>query len=122
MDVTPLVDKHLKIIQGYSDASFSISGEVYETPVLVWPDCVKPWDVTDFETLKAEDLAPVQNTGVEVLLLGTGATGRFVKPEILNPLKQSGVNVEVMSTAAACRTYNVLISEGRRVMAALLLV
>lgn len=64
--------------------------------------------------------APPASVKPEVLLLGTGARQRFPSPAVLRPLLQAGIGVEVMDTQAAARTYNILMAEGRRVVAALL--
>ena len=57
----------------------------------------------------------------EVVLFGSGSRLRFAKPEALRPLIERGIGVETMDTAAACRTYNILVSEGRSVVAALVI-
>jgi uncharacterized protein len=117
MDITPLVKSNAQIIQSYKNGVFKISGEVYQGAVLVRPDAVTVWDAPDFEQLSVADFSGI---GAEVLLLGTGEKMRFLSPALRHALREAGVTVEVMDTAAACRTYNVLLAEGRQVCAALI--
>ncbi len=97
-------------------------GEVWHRePLLLMAErFAEPWPVAGFEALAAADLAPLAAHGAEVVLLGTGERHRFPDPALLRPLVEAGVGHEVMSTPAACRTYNILLAEGRRVLAALL--
>ena len=123
MDVTPLVKKDACIIQSYGQGKFRISGNVYEGAVLVFPDDVIPWDfkgtVQDLQEHDFKDLAERQGQ-VDVVLLGSGSAISFLKPALKKNLRTKGLPFESMDTGAACRTYNVLMAEGRRVAAALL--
>src|SRR5439155_16864051 len=74
-----------------------------------------------FDELAPEHLAALAALDREIILLGTGARQRFPSPEIMRSLLRSGVGVEVMDVQAACRTYNILLAEDRRVAAALLI-
>lgn len=125
MDVTPLIAKDRKVIQAYDRGVFKISGQRYDTAICVWPDTVAPWALSsDVSTL--DDLIPAdfdvftQNAAVDVVLLGAGAVMAFLPKPLKIALQHRGLNVEVMDTGAACRTYNVLMAEGRRVACALL--
>ena len=123
MDVTPLVKEGAQIIQGYSDGAFRVSGEVYDGAVLVFQDKSLPWGVSaDVKALSVDDFSSIadESEGIDVVLLGTGKTLVFPDPALKKVLKEKGLNVEVMDSGAACRTYNVLMAEGRRVVAALL--
>ena len=94
----------------------------YERSLLVLPDRpVKAWDVAGVDTLRENDLEFLGGLGVEIVLLGTGEKLRFLHPRLLQPLARACVGVEVMDTRAACRTYNILLAEGRKVAAALVL-
>ena len=73
-----------------------------------------------FDYLKADDFSALLRTSPEIVLLGTGATQRFPQPAVIAPLTNANVGVEVMDTRAACRTYNILVAEGRPVTAALI--
>jgi uncharacterized protein len=74
----------------------------------------------DIERLRPEHFAPVLELDPELVLVGTGATQRFLPAQTTSPLLQAGVGFEVMDTAAACRTFNILLAEGRRVVGAFL--
>jgi uncharacterized protein len=82
---------------------------------------VRAWRAAGFESLRAEDFAAVLELEPELVLIGTGARQRFPAAALLRPFIDGGVGFEVMDTAAACRTYNILMGEGRHVVAALLL-
>ncbi len=93
-----------------------------EEHVVVTPErLITGWMDGDIADLRAEHLAALCEVGMEVLILGTGPRQVFPHPRHLAPLMERGIGVEVMDTAAACRTYNFLISDGRRAAAALLL-
>ncbi len=80
----------------------------------------EPWGVEGFASLTADDFARLAGLRPEVVIIGTGGTQRFAHPSLLRALIEQGIGFEVMSTAAACRTYNILVGEGRRAVAALL--
>jgi uncharacterized protein len=82
---------------------------------------VTDWPASSVEALTADHLAAIVELQPEIVLLGTGATFTFPEPARLAPLHRLGVGVEVMDTPAACRTYNILLGEGRNVVAALIL-
>ena len=107
---------------GYGVGYVTVGGERYEHPVVLAPGhAVERWDVAGFEAVTAETFAPLLALKPEVVVFGTGATLRFPPPHIMALLAQAGVGLEVMDTGAACRTYNILLSEDRRVVAAVLI-
>lgn len=79
------------------------------------------WDVSAFEALKPADFEQLSHSGAELIIFGSGQRLRFPQPAWLRPLIERGIGLETMDTAAACRTYNILASEGRKVVVALLL-
>ena len=79
----------------------------------------EPWGTDGFGSLTEGDFARLAETRPEIVIVGTGDTQRFAHPSLLRALIQQGIGFEVMSTAAACRTYNILVGEGRRAVAAL---
>jgi uncharacterized protein len=121
MDITPLVPQGRQIIQAYGDGGFRISGIRHEGSVLVLPERTLPWAAVDAAELTAEAVLALLPTdlAVEIFLLGTGARMAAVMPEMRRRFRQAGIALEVMDTGAACRTYNVLLVEERRVAAAL---
>lgn len=118
MELTPLVQPGKQIIERYGPSGFRVSGTVYLGPVLVFPDRTVAW--VDAAATVAGLLAVVEHGGVELLLLGLGRRMLPVAAALRAALKASGIAVEAMETGAACRTYNVLLGEDRRVAAALL--
>jgi len=100
----------------------SINGEVHTHSVLVPSDApMQPWPPARLTDLTAEHMATLVDLRPEVVILGSGPTLRFAHPSVLRPLYEAGIGVETMDTVAACRTWNILVSEGRRVLAALLI-
>ena len=98
-----------------------VNGVEHRRSVIVpWTGEVARWTVDRFEDLTAEHFALLAASGAELVIFGSGPRIRFVKPALLKPLIERRIGVETMDTAAACRTYNVLLAEGRSVIAALL--
>jgi len=124
MDVTPYVPEGRQIVEGYGDRFFRIGGEVYEGSVLVFPDRVVSWPVATFSELTLEQLKPVRDASatVDLLLIGCGQRTELVTRKLYEPLRSDGIVIEAMATGPACRTYNVLLAEERRVAAALIAV
>lgn len=120
MDITPLVKSNAQVIQSYRNGSFRISGQLYGEAVLVMPESVKTWGAACGKGADALVLADFEGIDAEIVLLGTGARMLFLPAALRAALREAGLSVEVMDTAAACRTYNVLLAEGRSVCAALL--
>lgn len=120
MDLTPLLPQGRQMIESYGPGRFRVAGVVYETALLVMPTQTLVWDVGDFNQMTPESFAPLFATPLDVLLLGCGAKAAFVAPALRQALKARGIVVEAMESGGACRTYNVLMMEGRSVAAALL--
>ncbi|KHD05145.1 hypothetical protein PN36_05560 [Candidatus Thiomargarita nelsonii] len=107
-------------IQRYDSHSVTINQKVYTQSLILMPEYLSEWKVESFEMLEQADFQALQALRPELVLLGTGQKIRFPTPELLVPLIQEGIGVEVMDTQAACRTYMILMAEGRAVAAALL--
>ena len=107
-------------ITAYGDDYIAVNGARRDSNVIVTAAEVRDWNAADFEHLCAENFAELATLGVEIVLLGTGARQRFPHPRLTAPLVQARVGLEVMDTKAACRTYNILVAEERRVALALL--
>lgn len=98
-----------------------INKQKYTQNLIVMADqLILDWQVIDFASICAEHLAKIAELKLEVVLLGTGETHQFLHPKLYQTLTAQGIPLECMTTAAACRTYNILMSEGRNVAAALL--
>ena len=107
---------------GYGTGYVQVNAERRDSSLIVMPDQVLlDWAPARFEDLSADHWAALLAQRPEIVLLGTGEQQRFPRPEILRPLTEAGIGVEVMTVKAACRTYNILVAEERRVAAALLL-
>lgn len=124
MDITPLIPAGRQIIESYGDGRFRVSGTVHASPILVFPERTLPWSVASVADISLENLDAVAKAAaagaVDVLLIGCGARMALIPGELRRALRAAGIVIEPMDTGAACRTYNVLMSEGRRVAAALI--
>jgi uncharacterized protein len=107
-------------ITAYGDDHVMVNGQRRETSLIVMPERIVDWDVECFESLSQESFLLLKDLQAEILLLGTGLTQRFPHPRLTAPLAALGIGVEVMDLKAACRTYNILVAEERKVAAALL--
>lgn len=126
MDITPLIPAGRQIVESYGQGRFRVSGTSYTGSVIVFPERTLAWPVAAATEVTVELLAEVtaagRDGGVELLLLGCGARMALISPALRAALKEAGVVIEAMDTGAACRTYNLLMADGRRVAAALIAV
>lgn len=122
VDITPIIPADRQVIDTYGPGIFRISNIVHQGPVIVQPDATQPWAVTDVAGLDMAAFAPILalDPKPEVLLLGCGPRMALLPSALRKALRTEGIVVDVMDSPAACRTYNVLLAEGRRVVAALL--
>ena len=106
---------------GYGAGYVEVNGKRYSSSLVVSGErLVIDWPATSVDSLAADHLAAILELKPEIAILGTGATFRFPDPARLAALHQARIGVEVMDTPAACRTYNILLAEGRGVVAALI--
>ena len=109
-------------LTGYGTGYLAVNGIRYEHPLIVTPDAPPTqWKVDGLTTLTAETTGLLLDETPEIVIIGTGQTQIFPPPAQLRPLIEARVGLEIMNTPAACRTYNVLVAEGRRVLAAMFL-
>ena len=122
MEITPEIGADRQLIQAYRPGLFRIAAIEHRGSVLVFPTRVLAWTPSRLEDVDAASLEPVAaaEPPVEVLLLGTGARFALPPPALRSALRARGVVIEAMATPAACRTFNVLLAEDRRVAAALI--
>lgn len=120
-DITPMIPADRQVIDGYGPGQFCVAGTWREGPLLVLPDKTLAWPAPAFAALSAADLQPVLDAepAVEILLLGCGVRASLPGKALRVDMRAAGVVVEPMDSPAACRTYNILLAEGRRVAAAL---
>ena len=108
-------------IVGHDKGVVQVNGERLSSSCVVTPNhLIRDWPPRHLDELEAGHLEQLVELEPEMVLLGVGARLRFPHPDLLRPLQQRGIGVEVMDTAAACRTYNLLKGDGRRVVAALI--
>ena len=111
----------LNLFTAYGDGFVAVNNEKYEKNLILLPDSLQQeWTAATLETLTADDMAKLINLGTEIVLLGTGKRLRFPPGALMRPFAPAGIGLEVMNMQAACRTFNILASEGRKVAAALL--
>jgi uncharacterized protein len=109
------------LFTGYGEGYVAINDQRFEHAIVVTPgDPVADWDAGSFETLTAAHFAALLTLKPEIVILGTGTKLRFPRPEVTRPLAEAQVGFEAMDTKAACRTFNILMAEGRQVVAAIL--
>lgn len=110
-------------IRSYDRGQVTINRETMTRSVIVTPEqLIRDWPPQEFEQLQVQHVDALVALQPEIVLLGTGARLRFPEPRFMALLRTNGIGVEIMDTAAACRTYNVLVAEGRNVAAALLMI
>jgi uncharacterized protein len=104
----------------YGEGYVMVNGQRHESSMIVLPERIVPWDVAGFAALKEADFQVFLELNLEILLLGTGPKQHFPHPRLTRALAEKRIGVEAMDLHAACRTYNILMVEQRRVAAALL--
>jgi uncharacterized protein len=122
MEINPTVPADRQYIQRYDGDGFRVSGVDYRGAILVLPERTLVWPLVAISALELAALAPVLEAEPrpELLLIGCGRRGVPVPAGLRGALRAEGIGLETMDTGAACRTYNVLLADGRRVAAALL--
>ncbi len=125
MDITPIIAADRQVIEAYGARGFRVSGVAYAGAVIVFPDVTVAWRASTMADVSLASLAAVSEraggvNAVEILLLGCGKQILPVPRPLREALRAAGIVIDAMGTGAACRTYDVLLGEGRRVAAALL--
>jgi uncharacterized protein len=109
-------------ITGYGEGFVMVSRARYERSLVVMPDkLIVDWGGDSGQALNQDSMAFLATLGAEIVIIGTGHTLLFPPMEMLRPLIDAGVGFELMDTRAACRTYNILLAEDRKVAAALII-
>jgi uncharacterized protein len=114
-------DQGQQLITGYGADYVAVNKVRYEASVVVSPQGVVEWPVERFDALAPAHFGFIAGQRPEIVIFGTGRMQRFPPPALARELAKSGVGIEVMDTGAACRTYNILAAEGRKVVAAILI-
>ena len=120
LHLTSAENKHL--ITSYGANYIEINKQRHACNLIVMADSlILDWQATDFASLTETHFLHIAELQAEVVLLGTGEKHQFLHPKIYKILTEKNIPLECMTTAAACRTYNILMSEGRNVAAMLIL-
>jgi len=121
MDITPQVPDGKPLIDGYGDGGFRVGGVRYDGGVIIDGLAAHAWSVPEFQALSIENLNAIteRQAEMDILLLGTGPRLLMPPKPLKLALKDHNIGLEVMDTGAACRTFNVLLTEERRVAAVL---
>jgi uncharacterized protein len=121
LDLDPLHAGEYRIT-GYGENYVVVNERRFDSSVIVMGErIIEDWDAANFDALVPRHFERLRELAPEIVLLGTGNTLRFPAPALSQPLMIARIGMEVMDTRAACRTYNILSAEGRRVAAALLI-
>ncbi|MBS1139921.1 MAG: hypothetical protein H6R13_1374 [Proteobacteria bacterium] len=111
----------LNLFTAYGEDYIAVNQEKYSTNLILLPESIIPdWTSAKLESLTEADMQRLLELGTEIILLGTGSRLRFPPGALLRPFAAAGIGLDVMDLQAACRTYNILAAEGRKVAAALL--
>jgi uncharacterized protein len=109
-------------VTAHGEGYVAINGERHSSSLIVQPDALDTaWQVASIAALEPAHIERLLATGADILILGTGRRQQFPPLALLKPVIAAGRTVDVMDTSAACRTYNILMSEGRTVAAALII-
>lgn len=110
-------------IRSYGPGQVTVNQQVFRRSLIVTPERIfADWPPRDVTTLVAEHFTLIRELAPEVVVLGTGGRLRFPRPPEVRLLAEANIGLEAMDTGAACRTYNILMQDGRRVLAALLMI
>jgi uncharacterized protein len=111
----------LNMFTAYGDDYVAVNHEKHLKNLILLPESIiHEWSTATVETLAASDMEKLLELGTEIILLGTGKRLRFPAGPLMRPFAPAGIGLEIMDLQAACRTYNILAAEGRKVAAALL--
>ncbi|MQA39670.1 Mth938-like domain-containing protein [Rugamonas aquatica] len=109
-------------VTGYDETGVEINAQRYNYSLIVLPEIPpRAWDAPTFESITAEHFVTIGDDNPDVVILGTGARQRFIHPRLTAALTMRRIGVECMDSQAACRTYNILMGEGRKVTLALII-
>ena len=124
MDVTPLVSDECQVIEAYGNGGFRVNGKFHLGSVIIHADRCLSWHVDEIDNFTLNSLSFILESSdiPEILLVGCGTGSVYFPGQLRTEIRARGIVVDSMNTGAACRTYNVLMTEGRRVAAALIAV
>ncbi|RJG06319.1 hypothetical protein D3870_10135 [Noviherbaspirillum cavernae] len=113
--------QHYQTVTAYDETGVELNAVHFSHSLIVLPEVAPvPWSPVSFDMLSSEHFAQIEATDPDVVILGTGEHQHFVHPKLTAALAARRIGVECMSNQAACRTYNILMAEGRKVVLALI--
>lgn len=116
-------DSGANIVRAYGPGEVTINDDIYRSSLIITPGrIITDWPPRTFADLEAAHFEAIIALEPEVVILGTGRRLQFPRPAVTRPVVDAQMGLEVMDTGAACRTYNILMSEGRKVVAGLLMI
>lgn len=123
-DITPILKPGKKQIEAYGGGGFKVAGQRIEGNIIILPDSVHSHNADSIENFSDKDIESIITNAddIEILLVGGGASTNFFSDEIERLIKSKSISVEYMDTGAAARTYNILLTEERKVAAILIAV
>jgi uncharacterized protein len=123
-DITPIIPSYKKIITAYGKGGFKINEEKIDGNILLFPEEVISYELADIQSFKEKDFYHYENyfKNTEILLIGGGEKTSFFSNEIEKLFRAKNIIIDYMDTGAAARTYNVLLSEERKVAVVLIAV
>ena len=121
MKLTDETQRGTNFIRAYEAGEIRVGERAIRSNCIVTADQILDWTPESVEAMTIDDIEPVLQLAPEIVILGTGALQRFPDPSLMGAILSRGIGCEVMTTSAACRTYNVLVGEDRKVAAVLLL-
>ncbi|PXX12387.1 uncharacterized protein C8R27_12541 [Nitrosomonas ureae] len=120
MKLHPAHFSHQYIFTGYGDKYVEVNQIRYEKNLIVLPNrLIENWPVISVSELEIQHFENLLPHAPEIVVLGTGISHQFPHYSLLNQMAKMGIGIEIMDTKACCRTYNILVEEGRHVAAAL---
>ncbi|MEI7531483.1 MAG: Mth938-like domain-containing protein [Betaproteobacteria bacterium] len=122
MKLQPDPQSALNTVTRYEDDHIEINAVKFNHSLLVMPEGkIETWAVYSFEDLLESHFLQISEKRPELVIFGSGSKIRFPNPTLLKPILQLRIGIETMDTQAACRTYNILMGEGRKVLGAFLI-
>ncbi len=107
-------------INAYNQGEITVNNQSYSSPILLSSTIIEPWTI-NLNNITTSDLMIIKNAAPEIFLIGTGATQQNLSIGLFSELLNQGIGVEIMATDAACRTFNILSAENRKVLAGLII-
>lgn len=124
LDITPLINDGRLMISAYGDGKFTVNAKVVTGSILLYKETVDPWPISDVSEITFESLEPLlpYADDYDIIIVGCGALSKAPPKGLREALKAKGLILEWMNSGGAVRTYTVLQTEDRRVLAAILAV